>query len=353
VYAGLVRADPDDPTGVAGLGDRARPRVRASALRTYHSPLATQADFITALRAARALADRASRDLGLDVYVYSVFHVFFEQYLGLAGQAARLLLLPLAAVVGACGALTASPGAAFWLLVCLCSTLLHLAGAMALAGMQINAVSLVNLAMALGIAVEFHAHVLHAFLAAGAGAGAAGGAAGGDNRRARARTALRRAGAPVASGITLTKLAGVGVLAFSRTRIFEVYYFRLYLALVAVGAWHGLVLLPMALSRWGPPPFAAAGAAGAAAVAGAESAAEGAGEGATAGSGGGGGGAAAAARRGRARGGRAAPPHGPQQVDLGAGAAAAAAAAGAAGDAAIDERAAAPVEATPPRPPAT
>jgi multicomponent K+:H+ antiporter subunit A len=49
--------------------------------------------------AARALADSASRDLGLDVYVYSVFHVFFEQYLDLAGQAARLLL-PLASIVG-------------------------------------------------------------------------------------------------------------------------------------------------------------------------------------------------------------------------------------------------------------
>jgi Niemann-Pick C1 protein len=272
VYTGAIEMDPTDPTGIAGLGGgggggggggaaapspaaaAAPPVVRASALRSYHTPLATQRDFILALQAARDLASRASRDLGLETYVYSVFHVFFEQYLDLTKQATRLLLLPLAAVVAACAALTASWGAALALLVCLSSVLVHLAGAMALAGMQVNAVSLVNLAMALGIAVEFHAHVLHAYLFCGRGGGRGGGGGAARpavSRRRRVRAALRRAGAPVASGITLTKLAGVGVLAFSRTRIFEVYYFRLYLALVIVGAWHGLVLLPMLLARFG------------------------------------------------------------------------------------------------------
>jgi Niemann-Pick C1 protein len=292
VYTGAVRMDSDDPTGVAGLGESGA--VRASALRTYHTPLAEQRDFISALRAARALAESASRDLGLDVYVYSVFHVFFEQYLDLASQAFRLLALPLAAVVGACGLFTASWPAALLLLACLCSTLVHLAGAMSLAGMQVNAVSLVNLAMALGIAVEFHAHVLHAYLASPPGW----------RRARRVEAALRRAGAPVASGITLTKLAGVGVLAFSRTRIFEVYYFRLYLALVVVGAWHGLVLLPMLLARVGPT---AAAPLATVAAGGGDSAAD---------AGGGGGGNGRHARRR------------PQEVDLGAGAGAAAVAGG-------------------------
>lgn len=305
VYTGAVRMDDQDPTGVAGLGKKGV--VRASALRTYHTPLAEQRDFISALRAARSLAESASRDLGLDVYVYSVFHVFFEQYLDLASQAGRLLALPLAAVVGACGLFTASWPAAWLLLACLCSTLVHLAGAMSLAGMQVNAVSLVNLAMALGIAVEFHAHVLHAYLASPPGW----------RRARRVQAALRRAGAPVASGITLTKLAGVGVLAFSRTRIFEVYYFRLYLALVVVGAWHGLVLLPMLLARVGPRGGGGSGGQEAAAAAplAAVVAAAGGDPAADAGGGGGGGNGRRARRR-------------PQEVDLGAGAAGAAVAAG-------------------------
>ncbi len=52
------------------------------------------------------------------------------------------------------------------------------------------------------------------------------------------------------------------VLAFARTQIFEVYYFRIFLALVGLGAAHGLVLLPVLLSLVGPPPMRRGGAPG-------------------------------------------------------------------------------------------
>lgn len=54
------------------------------------------------------------------------------------------------------------------------------------------------------------------------------------------------------AGIILTKFVGVAMLAFSRTQIFEVYYFRMYMALVIVGSFHSLLLLPVVLSLVGP-----------------------------------------------------------------------------------------------------
>jgi len=91
--------------------------------------------------------------------------------------------------------------------------------------------------------VEFCAHIVYAFL------GASG------SRAARSSAALRRVGASVLSGITLTKLVGVAVLAWAQTQIFEIYYFRMYCALVGTAAAHSLVLLPVLLALVGPPPL--------------------------------------------------------------------------------------------------
>lgn len=71
-------------------------------------------------------------------------------------------------------------------------------------------------------------------------------------REQRVSIALRGKGAAVCSGIILTKLVGVTMLAFSQTKIFEIYYFRMYMALVVIGTFHGLLLLPVLLALVGP-----------------------------------------------------------------------------------------------------
>jgi Niemann-Pick C1 protein len=70
-------------------------------------------------------------------------------------------------------------------------------------------------------------------------------------RDARAWTALVNVGGSVFSGITVTKLLGVFVLAFTSSKIFEIYYFRVWLALVFFAATHALIFLPVLLSLIG------------------------------------------------------------------------------------------------------
>lgn len=57
-----------------------------------------------------------------------------------------------------------------------------------------------------------------------------------ENRRERAEAAMKSAGLSVLTGITLTKLVGVSVLAVAPSQLFRIYYFRMYMATVLAGA---------------------------------------------------------------------------------------------------------------------
>jgi Niemann-Pick C1 protein len=75
--------------------------------------------------------------------------------------------------------------------------------------------------------------------------------AGQRERDDRAYAALVDVGSSVFTGITLTKLIGISVLALTRSKLLETYYFRMWLTLIISGALHGLVFLPVALSFQG------------------------------------------------------------------------------------------------------
>ncbi len=119
---------------------------------------------------------------------------------------------------------------------------------MAIWNVNLNAISLVNLVICVGLGVEFCVHLARAFTTVSANSSHIRMS---PTKNTRTFEALVGVGGSVFGGIAMTKFLGVFVLAFTRSKIFEVYYFRVWLALVIVATTHSLILLPVLLTYIG------------------------------------------------------------------------------------------------------
>ena len=226
------------------------PSVSASHFRTSHTPLRSQSEFIAAYASARRIAADIATTQNIEVFPYSKFYIFFDQYASIIRLTGTLLGSALAIIFVLSSFLLGSIATGLVVTLTVAMIVTDVIGTMALAQVSLNAISLVNLVICVGIGVEFCAHVARAFMFPSKSVmeKAKSKFRGKD---LRAWTALVNVGGSVFSGITVTKFLGVFVLAFTRSKIFEIYYFRIWLALVIFAALHALVFLPVALSLIG------------------------------------------------------------------------------------------------------
>ena len=137
-------------------------------------------------------------------------------------------------------------GAALTVLFCF-SCVLHLIGVLYLLNfipdytVELNAISVVNIVVALGLSVEFCAHIIIFYM---------------KSPKSNSLTpnvdhikySLKNVGVSVLVGIMTTKVIGVFVLLFAPSKVFQIYYFRMYFFLIVVGFFHGFMLLPIFLT---------------------------------------------------------------------------------------------------------
>lgn len=126
-----------------------------------------------------------------------------------------------------------------WVALCIVSIELGVAGYMSLWDVNLDPISMIMIIMCIGFSVDYTAHICYAYMTSKA-------------RRPddRVRDALYSLGMPIAQAATSTVLGTIGLL-LADSYIFLV-FFKMIFLVIAIGAFHGLFVLPVLLSLFGP-----------------------------------------------------------------------------------------------------
>jgi len=197
------------------------------------------------------LKAQVKEDEAPTAFSYSLYYVYYDQYTYIRGVLFQNVVIAIGAIIIAMQVLA---GLRIALIIALCVFLVffELMGTcwmmnVVMGGypIEINAVLVVNLVTSVGFGVEFCNHIGMNFMRQVG------------SREERAMKAMNNMGSSVVVGIASTKLLGILVLAFAPSTLFRLYYFRMYLLIIVLGVFNGLLFLPVMLSWIGPPTVSA------------------------------------------------------------------------------------------------
>merc|ERR1711871_811870 len=172
-------------------------------------------------------------------FQYSRFQIYWEQDLIMISEPLQNFLLASAAVFVIVLVLLAHIVPAVLAFACIAMINADLMGLMYLFQININSISVICLVMSIGLAVDYTAHYLYAFMTTK-----------GESGNARLRNSMTFIGMPVFSG-GFTTFLGVAPLAFSKSVIFFT-FFRMFCGIIFFGLLHGLVFAPIVISVLNP-----------------------------------------------------------------------------------------------------
>ena len=131
------------------------------------------------------------------------------------------------------------PQCSLWVAFSIMSIELGVVGFMTLWGVRLDSISMINLIMCIGFSVDFSAHISYHFMSHKD-----------MSMEDRVCDSLYALGLPISQGAISTILGVIG-LALAPSYIF-ITFFKMVFLVIVLGAVHGLVLLPVLLSLFGP-----------------------------------------------------------------------------------------------------
>lgn len=187
----------------------------------------------------RAMAQEAKQEGAPEAHVFSPLAVHWESDLVIFKATLTNMIVALVAMGVVAGILLRDFFSGLLVLIIIVVIDIAVIGTMPLMYLKLNMLTMVNLVLSIGFAVDYTAHITHCFSHCK-----------GKTRDRRALESLVLMGLPITEGMVTTYLA-VGVLAASHKYVMIV-VFRMMTAVLVYASIHGVVLMPVVLSLIGP-----------------------------------------------------------------------------------------------------
>jgi len=173
------------------------------------------------------------------VTVFHPYFIYVDQYLEIMPQTIQSVLVTSAFMMVISFIMIPNPMCSLWVAFSILSIEAGVLGYMTWWGVNLDGIALINLIMCIGFSVDFSAHICYHYMSEE-----------GRSPEERISASLYALGLPIIQGAISTILGVIG-LAFAPSYVY-VTFFKMMFLVIFLGVAHGLILLPVLLSLFGP-----------------------------------------------------------------------------------------------------
>lgn len=178
-------------------------------------------------------------NVSLPVIAYSAHFIYYEHYVSVLKNTLLAVGVAIIGMLFIALMFIPHPIAITCVTITMVSIVLGMFGFMHFWGLELSAITSVQIILSVGFCVDFTIHISHAFMSAT-----------GKNRNYRVVAAMEKVGVPILNG-AITSILGILMLGFAKSYVFQS-FFKTMLLVMLLGLFHSVMLLPVLLSFVGP-----------------------------------------------------------------------------------------------------